>query len=247
MFGTFHGRIRTTNDRTGSRTGYTVVELLITIAAITVLLGLLLPVSRSGRGASRRIECANHLHEIALALREYESTYGSLPPAYTVDRNGNPLHSWRTLILPFLGEQSLYNRIYLTRAWNDPANAAVSQTIVHAYHCPEAPADIHTTYLAVVSATGPFPKAKSRRLSELRGELENLVMVFEADHDHAVPWMSPVDATEELLLGINDDSKLPHPGVMYVAFVDGRVLPVSATLPEADRRAWLAVDSMDTK
>jgi hypothetical protein len=39
---------------------------------------------------------------IALALHNYHDVYAAFPPAYTVDENGQRLHSWRTLILPWL-------------------------------------------------------------------------------------------------------------------------------------------------
>ena len=47
--------------------------------------------------------CVNNLKQIALALHNYEEVYKVLPPAYTVDAQGRPLHSWRTLILPYPG------------------------------------------------------------------------------------------------------------------------------------------------
>ena len=50
-------------------------------------------------------------------------TYKALPPAYTVDADGRPLHSWRTLILPYLEQEPLYQTIDLSKPWNDPANA----------------------------------------------------------------------------------------------------------------------------
>ncbi len=46
------------------------------------------------------MECSNNMKQIALALHNYHDTYRTFP-AYTVDGNGQPLHSWRTLILPF--------------------------------------------------------------------------------------------------------------------------------------------------
>ena len=58
----------------------------------------------------------------------YEQAYNALPPAYTVDANGRPLHSWRTLILPYLEQESLYQTIDLSKPWNDPANARAVET-----------------------------------------------------------------------------------------------------------------------
>ena len=81
-----------------------------------LLVGLLVPATRSAGPAARRAQCVNNLKQIALALSQYEQTYQALPPAYTVDAKGKPLHSWRTLILPFLEQSELYKKIHLPKA-----------------------------------------------------------------------------------------------------------------------------------
>lgn len=58
------------------------------------------------RDSSQRMQCSSNVKQIALAVLNYESAYKQLPPAYTVDAEGKRLHSWRTLILPFMGRAS---------------------------------------------------------------------------------------------------------------------------------------------
>ena len=111
-------------SRPTQRPGYTWVEYLVVLAIIVVLIALLLPpASRSGRGEARRSQCKNNLKQIGLALHNYHDIYHVFPPAYTVDGNGKPLHSWRTLILPYLDQAPLYLKIDLSKPWDDPANA----------------------------------------------------------------------------------------------------------------------------
>ena len=60
----------------------------------------------------------NNIRNITLALLNYADTHKAFPPAYTVDANGNRLHSWRTLLLPYLDQQSLYESIDFSKPWN---------------------------------------------------------------------------------------------------------------------------------
>src|SRR5918997_1599426 len=92
---------------------------------------------RSSRPAGRRIRCLNNLKQIVLALHNYEQAHKALPPAYTVDATGRPLHSWRTLILPYLEQEPLYRAIDLSKPWNDPANARALETTLLVFGCPE--------------------------------------------------------------------------------------------------------------
>src|SRR5206468_2619679 len=92
--------------------------LLAVLGVLALLICLMLPAVRTARPAAYRNQCHNNLKQIALALRNYEELYHALPPAYTTDSNGNALHSWRTLILPFLGERQLYESIDLAKPWD---------------------------------------------------------------------------------------------------------------------------------
>ena len=101
------------------KSGFTLVELLVVIAIIGILIALLLPAVQAAREAARRMQCANHLKQCALAILNYESTHGCLPPG-GLCYNGL---SWNVFILPYIEKQQLYDQISFAEGpFNGPPN-----------------------------------------------------------------------------------------------------------------------------
>ncbi len=230
--------------------GFSLIELLVVVSVIALLVAFFLPSVRRAGPAARRTHCRVNLRQIGIALHEYHDAYGAFPPAYTVDADGNRLHSWRTLILPFfdtgLPDELHDCKIDPTKPWDDPANAKALANMESVFHCPSA--DIpqyHTTYLAVVTPNSCLRPARPRPLSEVTDHPGQTLMVIEVPLEHAVPWMAPQDADEQMVLDIGSDSDLSHPGEFFAAFVDGRVLELSAKMPASERRALISVAGND--
>lgn len=109
------------------RSAFTLVELLVVITIIGILMSLVLPAVQTSREAARRISCQNNLHNLGLAVQNYQANNSDmLPPSAMISpegegifleldlRSGNSL-SWVVTILPFLELDTVYNKFDLNK------------------------------------------------------------------------------------------------------------------------------------
>jgi prepilin-type processing-associated H-X9-DG protein len=213
-----------------------------TLFPVAILIALLLPAVQAAREAARRAQCVNNLKQIGLAMHNYESTYGVLPPAATLDPTGKPLLSWRVLLLPYLEEGALYEQFKLDEPWDSPSNKPLLAKMPRLFTCPSLPVTepqpSTSIYQVLIGSGTMFDKAEGVSLREVLDGTSNTLMVVESKAP--VPWTQPSGLTYQPKKPIEGLGSF-HPGGFNVLFGDGSVKFLKSSVPP------VLIESMATR
>jgi hypothetical protein len=211
-----------------------VLGLIGTVVMVPVFY---LPAYTNMEQTGARIESANNLHEMWMAMRDYHDENGHFPGAAIRDRNGKPLLSWRVALLPYLEGPNLYKQFNLNEPWDSPNNLRLLPQMPETYAFPNAPAGVprgYTFYQVVVGPGTAFEKPRGHKLAEFTDGPSETLLVVEAAN--AVPWTKPED--------LDYDPTLPLPafGTHFKAgfnalFADGSIRCLPRDTPPATLRA----------
>jgi hypothetical protein len=227
-------RPRRATRAAGSGSGVGVVLAIVGICLIVLIAcgGVLVSLRLGRMGLSHRpsprTQCSNNLKQIALAFHNYHDVYGTFPPAYIADEAGQPKHSWRVLLLPFLNQQALYDAYDFDESWDSPINAMVTETMLPVFQCPAEPVPrMPTTNYMVI--TGPGTVFEGERAAAFRDIVDgtsNTLLIVEVTGS-GTHWAEPVDldVSELVFPFASGENSLgsQHPGGSQAAMCDGAV------------------------
>ena len=174
-----------------------------------------------------------NLSELVEASHRFEEANGEFPAHAIYSDAGEPLLSWRVAILPYIGQQSLYDQFRLDERWDSEHNISLIRQMPSHFITPEGFLD-RTNILAVTGEDSFFRVAsEGRTRAELLADgFENTLMFVEGEVDRdteLVFWTQPGD------LEFDADNPRQGLGDTFIgAFGDGTVESLDEGLSDSN-------------
>ena len=184
-----------------SRSGVTLVEMLVVFSILAVLIGLLLPAVQSARDRARETVCKNNVHQLEVAISQFRETHKRLPAAAAAGTIGG----WSFELLPYLEAGGAYDEFLVGTPIASAPESLFRQPAV--MRCPfrvvtSDPAEVSCSHFVFV----PLSRRESWYL-------------FDAPVDFERPWLS----SPELKYARVTESLGPHHGGFHYASSGGGV------------------------
>jgi prepilin-type N-terminal cleavage/methylation domain-containing protein len=121
---------------TEPRTGFTLVELMASVAIIGVLMSLLLAAVQASREIARKMSCANNIRNQLVALQDYHAAQQRFPPGQNLNKSVE--YGWGFYLLPQLEQSALQSKFNQTKRWDDAVNIELADTPLRIFRCPSS-------------------------------------------------------------------------------------------------------------
>jgi hypothetical protein len=177
-----------------------------------------------------------------LGVWRYHDRHRTFPAAYSVDKDGKPLLSWRVALLPLIGDEELFAEFRHDEPWDSDHNKKLLEKMPKVFRAPGSKAEVgFTTYLAVGGPSGIIANPRVRADQVLDG-VANSIAIVEVNDKSAVEWTRPEQWHFKPADGLAVFAELPGDH-FYAALCDGSVRRIpNATPPDMLRRMFDRTD-----
>ncbi len=221
-----------------------VIGLIVACAGLLLFMlvgGVVLihPAIQAARDVAKLQASKESLKVIGIAAHKHESAFKLLPPIRY--EGGNPEFepmSWRTSLLPFLDEETLFQSYNQHAKWDDEANREVVATQVKAFISPSAslPKENNPRGLAMVEMNELMQlDYRGLRLGYFVDGTANTI--FAGEINNAYPAWADPDSVRSLTTGLGSrpDQFGGHvrSGLTNFLMVDGSVRPIAPNVDQA--------------
>lgn len=237
-------------------------RLALSAASLFSLLGVLVFLAGAGWALSRTPEelagvadsesardtITARLKQLGAALDAYHQEFAAYPPAFVAGEDGAPRHSWRVLLLPYLGEEQLYKQYSFAEPWDGPNNSRLADRMPDVFASPLVSADLRdrqTAYQAVVGEGTAWRGDAPVTRAEITDRADRTILLVEHSR-RPVHWLAPEDlqfARMGLSLRAEKDQALfaEESDQAHVLMVDHTVDALTGRLPKARLRELLEI------
>jgi hypothetical protein len=166
-------------------------------------------------------------------MNAYHAAHGHYPPAAVVGPDGKTVHSWRVELLPYLGEQELFESYKLDEPWDGEHNQRLVEKVPQIYSTCEPSKKGEADYYVVTGKGTLFDGDAPQRESITDAPSETILVL---QSRRGMPWTKPADIESPA----EGDAVRPVRGGgdgFYAAFADGTVKLVPKTADRATLRA----------
>jgi hypothetical protein len=211
------------------------------------------PVTLQGRFlVAGESEDTHRLQLIGQAIKEYVAAHGSYPPGALLNAHGQPTVSWRVLLLPYLGQEDLYERFDLEKPWNDHGNLRLLREMPAVYRKSGAPEDSTETGFAGVGGPASLYGTASIKLNG--GREVNYISATErvaagpVGSSVHLPWTAPgdIEITRASQLGSRYAFAGESCAFTPLLFLDGTVRLIPDQTGSALMQVWTNVSNSST-
>ncbi len=230
-----------TRASVGVMIALTLGVLCTLIAGVGVTLVLAIPKLQSTANVRKMTVSTANLKLIVTGLHAYHDEYGRFPPPYSRNAEGKKMHSWRVLVLPYLGAEAraYHERFKLDEPWDSKHNLDVASSMPDVYRSPSDLATVGSNvanYYVVVGSQTLFPDSEEgATMNNNLDPLNHTILVVESVARSNI-WTEPVELhvskmTFELNTFSGDDLSGPIAGGVLVGLADGSTFLIEEDTP----------------